>query len=81
MIFSLLKIRKKTAAAIGGISTGALCLWALAMWQDVSTEELLGLLLNTLLMLATIIIAALLIIVVFKGFARLVKLVTGNNQD
>lgn len=75
MIFSLLKLRKKTAAVVGGISTGALCLWALVMWQNVSVEELTGLLLNTLLMLVVIIVTALLIIVAFKGLAKIAKFI------
>ncbi|MFT6093219.1 MAG: hypothetical protein ACJA2Q_001112 [Pseudohongiellaceae bacterium] len=78
MIFSLLKLRKKTAAVVGGISTGALCLWALAMWQNVSVEELTALLLNTLLMLGVIIFAALLIIVAFKGIVKIARLITGK---
>jgi|TARA_B110000879_G_scaffold67799_1_gene94971 uncharacterized membrane protein len=75
LIFSLLKLRKKTAAVVGGISTGALCLWALVMWQNVSVEELTGLLLNTLLMLVMIIVTALLIIVAFKGLAKIAKFI------
>jgi hypothetical protein len=78
LIFSLLKLRKKTAAVVGGISTGALCLWALAMWQNVSVEELTALLLNTLLMLGVIIFAALLIIVAFKGIVKIARLITGK---
>lgn len=76
MIFSLLKLRKKTAAVVGGITTGALCLWALAMWQNVSIEELANLLLTTLLMLGIIIFAALLLISAFKGLAKLAALIT-----
>jgi uncharacterized membrane protein len=68
-------LRKKTAAVVGGISTGALCLWALVMWQNVSVEELTGLLLNTLLMLVMIIVTALLIIVAFKGLAKIAKFI------
>lgn len=78
MIFSLLKLRKKTAAVVGGISTGALCLWALVMWQNVSVEELTGLLLNTLLMLGVIIVTALLIIVAFKGLAKIARFITNK---
>ncbi len=78
MIFSLLKLRKKTAAVVGGISTGALCLWALAMWQNVSIEELTALLLSTLLMLGVIILAALLIIVAFKAIVKIAELITGR---
>lgn len=63
---------------VGGISTGALCLWALVMWQNVSVEELTGLLLNTLLMLGVIIVTALLIIVAFKGLAKIARFITNK---
>ena len=33
MIFSLLNIRKKTAALISGIAIGVACLWGLSMWD------------------------------------------------
>lgn len=74
MIFSLLNLRKKTAAAIAGIGVGALCLWAVAQWQNISTEELLSVLLGTLLMLGAIMVAALGIIVVFKLITKLIDL-------
>ena len=35
MIFSFLKLRKKTAAALSGILIGAGSLWGLCMWQDI----------------------------------------------
>ena len=35
MIFSFLKLRKKTAAALSGILIGAGSLWGLSMWQDI----------------------------------------------
>jgi hypothetical protein len=46
------------------------------MWQNVSIEELTGLLLNTLLMLGMIILTALLIIVAFKGLAKIAGFIT-----
>lgn len=48
------------------------------MWQNLSVEELTGLLLNTLLMLGVIILTALLIIVAFKGLAKIVGLITSK---
>ena len=66
MIFSLLKIRKKTAAILAGISVAAMCLWGLSMWQDISLQELSQLLLAVVLMLGAIMLAALLLIAVFK---------------
>ncbi|MDO7657300.1 MAG: hypothetical protein MUR21_03695 [OM182 bacterium] len=35
MIFSFLKLRKKTAAALSGILIGAGSLWGLSLWQDI----------------------------------------------
>jgi hypothetical protein len=35
MIFSFLKLRKKTAAALSGILIGAGSLWGLSIWQDI----------------------------------------------
>lgn len=72
LIFSLLNLRKKTAAAIAGIGVGALCLWGVAQWQNISAEELLSVLLGTLLMLGAIMVAALTIIVIIKLAARLI---------
>ena len=66
LIFSLLNIRKKTAAAIAGICIGALCLWGLSMWQNISRQEILDILLAIVLMLGGIIVAALLPIKFFR---------------
>ena len=35
MIFSFLKLRKKTAAALSGILIGAGSLWGFSLWQDI----------------------------------------------
>ena len=66
MIFSLLKLRKKTSATVAGIFIGATCLWGLSMWQNISLQEILNILLATMVMLGGIIVAALLLITVFK---------------
>ncbi|MCY3688034.1 MAG: hypothetical protein F4234_00555 [Gammaproteobacteria bacterium] len=58
MIFSLLKINKKISAALAGIAIGAASLWGLSMWQDISTGELLRLLLAVLVMLAVLALVA-----------------------
>ena len=58
MIFSLLKINKKISAALAGIAIGAASLWGLSMWQDISTGELLRLLLAVLVMLAGLALVA-----------------------
>lgn len=73
LIFSLLNVRKKTAAVIAGLAIGATCLWAVAAWQNVSREELINILLATLLMLAGIMLAAFIIIAGCKLALRLVQ--------
>ena len=54
MIFSLLKIRKKTAAVLAGILIGMACLWGIAMWQNISPTQILMLLLGSVLFIAGI---------------------------
>ena len=73
MIFSLLNIRKKTAAIISGIAIGATCLWGLSMWQDISGREMFNVLLATVVMLAGIMLAALTLIVTFKLLIKIIK--------
>ncbi|MFT4861726.1 MAG: hypothetical protein ACI95C_000936 [Pseudohongiellaceae bacterium] len=68
----MLNLRKKTAATLAGITIGALCLWGVALWQDVSIAELRSILFATLLMLGTIILAAAALIAVFLGIKKLV---------
>lgn len=78
MIFSLLNVRKKTAATLTGIAIAATCLWGLAMWQDISRRELLGLLLATLLFVIGIAVCAVLLIVAFKLLGRLLRRLFGG---
>ncbi|MDF1766619.1 MAG: hypothetical protein P1V29_09565 [Gammaproteobacteria bacterium] len=40
MIFSFLKLRKKTAAALSGTLIGAGSLWGLSLWQDIPLSAL-----------------------------------------
>tara|TARA_Y100000746_G_C15257567_1_gene348254 strand:- start:172 stop:441 length:270 start_codon:yes stop_codon:yes gene_type:complete len=70
LIFSLLKIRKKTAAALAGIAIAFLCLWGLSMWQDISLGEMLQVLLSTIIMLVAIILSALTLIAIVKGVSK-----------
>lgn len=82
MIFSLLNVRKKTAAVIAGIVIGALCLWAIASWQNISREELLNYLLGTVLMLLAIMLAAFAMIACFKLLGRgLRKLSSADSHE
>jgi hypothetical protein len=82
LIFSLLNVRKKTAATLAGIAVGGLCLWGVAMWQDISVQELFNLLISILVMLTAVIGAALLLIIVIKlSFRLLGRLITSNSGD
>lgn len=73
LIFSLLNVRKKTAAVIAGLAIGATCLWAVSAWQNVSREELINILLATLLMLGGIMLTAFILIAGCKLLLRLVQ--------
>ncbi|MDD9889127.1 MAG: hypothetical protein OXU66_08670 [Gammaproteobacteria bacterium] len=81
MIFSLLNLRKKTAAILAGITIAALCLWGLSIWQDISLAEMFNILLGTLIMLAAIMLGALILIASFKGMMRLLSKVTKSEIE
>lgn len=76
----MLNLRKKTAATLAGITIGALCLWGVALWQDVSVAELWSILLATLLMLSAIILAAAVLIGVFLGLKKLIAIAVGSSE-
>jgi|LWDU01.1.fsa_nt_gi hypothetical protein len=80
LIFSFLKLRKKTSAILSGIVIGAGSLLGLTMWQNISREELFSILLATLVMLGSIILAALILIFVLKTIARLLSKI-GSETD
>lgn len=71
MIFSLLKIRKKTSAVITGILIGAACLWGIAMWQDISPSQLFSLFLGSFAFIFGIMLLALVVILILKLARRL----------
>lgn len=71
MIFSLLKIRNKTAAVLLGIACGLACVWVVASWQELSVEELLGMLLGSVLLLVGIMLTALCLVLVFSLVKKL----------
>ena len=73
LIFSLLNVRKKTAAIIAGLAIGATCLWAISAWQNISREELIDILLASLLMLGGVMIIALFAVAGFKLLVRLIN--------
>ena len=70
MIFSLLKIRKKTASILAGITVAALSLWGLSYWQNITLLEILNILGGTLAMLAAIVTGAFLLISSLKLVLR-----------
>ena len=73
MIFSLLKLRKKTSAVIAGILIGIACLWGIAMWQDISPQQLFTLFLGSFAFIFGIMLLALCLIAAVKLVARIVK--------
>jgi hypothetical protein len=78
LIFSLLKIRKRTSAVIAGILIAMACLWGIAMWQDISPAQLFNLFLASLVFILGIMLLALLVIVAAK---LLIKLVKGADRE
>ncbi|MAJ55166.1 MAG: hypothetical protein CBC67_03950 [Gammaproteobacteria bacterium TMED107] len=80
MIFSLLNVRKKTAAIIAGLAIGATCLWAISAWQNISREELIDILLASLLMLGGVMVTALLAVAGLKLVVRLISRMLSANQ-
>ncbi|MEC7581490.1 MAG: hypothetical protein VYC85_03705 [Pseudomonadota bacterium] len=79
LIFSLLNVRKKTAAIIAGLAIGATCLWAISTWQNISREELIDILLASLLMLGGVMVTALVSVAGFKLVVRLIKRMRSDN--
>ena len=59
MIFTLLKVGRKTSATLAGIAIGAACLWGLSVWQEISGAELLRLAVAVFVMLGGLALAAL----------------------
>jgi uncharacterized membrane protein len=71
LIFSLLKIRKKTAAVLVGIACGLASIWVVASWQNISMEEILNMLLGSILLLGGIMLAALSLVAAFSLLRKL----------
>jgi hypothetical protein len=69
LIFSLLKVRKKTGATIGGLIIGGTCLGGLTYWQDINLSELTSIFTALVTMVILIIIIAL----IFNGILVLVR--------
>ncbi len=78
MIFSLLKIRKKTAAVLAGIAAGLACVWVVAAWQDLSLQELFNMLVGSVLLLGGIMLAAFCLVVAFSLLKKLLKKISGS---
>ena len=73
MIFSLLKIRKKTSAVIAGILIGISCLWGIALWQNIPPRQLFNLFLGSFAFILGIILVAFCLITIAKLLSRLIK--------
>jgi hypothetical protein len=73
LIFSLLKIRKKTAAVLVGIACGLACVWVVATWQQLSIQEILNMLLGSILLLGGIMIAAVCVVAAFTLLRKLLR--------
>ena len=70
MIFSFLKLRKKTAAALSGILIGAGSLWGLYLWQDIPLIALANELGAIALLLLIIVSVAAFIGLILSRFRR-----------
>ena len=81
MIFSLLNVRKKTAASIAGIFIGLACLWGVSIWRDISRQEMVNILIGTVIMLAVIIGGALLLIIIFKLLCGLLRRLGASKEN
>ena len=80
LIFSLLNVRKKTAAIIAGLAIGATCLWAISAWQNISREELIDILLASSLMLGGVMVTALVAVAGYKLVVRLINRMLSANR-
>jgi len=78
VIFSLLKTRKKTSAALAGIAIGAGSLWGLSLWYNISWQELFSLLGGTVVFVLLIILLAISLITVIKLGSRGIANLSGN---
>jgi hypothetical protein len=73
LIFSLLKIRKKTAVVLVGIACGLACVWVVATWQQLSIQEIFNMLLGSILLLGGIMLAALCLVATFTLLRKLLS--------
>jgi|TARA_B110000902_G_C14254853_1_gene567474 hypothetical protein len=78
LIFSLLKIRKKTAAVLVGIACGIACVWVVATWQNLSMAEILNMLLGSILFLGGIMLTALCLVAVFSLLRKLLNRINSS---
>jgi len=78
LIFSLLKIRKKTAAVLVGIACGLACVWVVATWQQLSIADILNMLLGSILLLGGIMIAAVCVVAAFTLLKKLLSRVNSS---
>ncbi|MEX2130097.1 MAG: hypothetical protein WD772_01315, partial [Pseudohongiellaceae bacterium] len=70
---SILKLRKKTSAVIGGLFIAGACMWGIAWWQDLTPGQLLNLFIGSLFLIIGVMIAALILVATAKLGTRLVR--------
>jgi hypothetical protein len=78
LIFSLLKIRKKTTAVLVGIACGLACVWVVATWQQLSIQEILNMLLGSILLLGGIMLTALCVVAAFTLLRKLLSKINSS---
>lgn len=66
-------MRKKTSAVLAGIACGIACVWVVASWQELSAQDLLNMLLGSILLLGGIMLAALCLVAVFSLLRKLLS--------
>jgi len=78
LIFSLLKIRKKTAAVLVGIACGLACVWVVASWQELTLEDILNMLLGSVLLLLGTMLVAACLVAAFTVLKKLLQRISGS---
>lgn len=81
MIFSLLKLGKKTSAVISGVLIAAACLWGIAWWQDWTPDQLLNLFIGSLFLILVVMLAAIALVALVKLGSYLLRRIRNRNPD
>jgi hypothetical protein len=81
LIFSLLKLRKKTSAVLAGILIGVTCLWGVSMWQDIPPRQLFDIFLASFVFILGLMVAAILIVLVFNLIRKLIRATVAGDDS